>query len=189
MTAKEELVFLVPGDNPRQIQGSPHLDRLKPHGKVIVHTDRPATVEEQLERARDAHVILNSRSAVRWHKDELRAVPKLRMIALFGIGTDSIDLVTAKERGVVVSNQPGRTAPVVAEHIIGLMFAAAKRAAFMTAELKAGRWGIMEGVFLRGKTLGLIGTGNVGREVAGMATALGMKVVAWTVYRQHIWDS
>ena len=180
MTAKEELVFLVPGDYPRQIQGSSHLNRLKPHGKVIVHTDRPATVEEQLERARDAHVILNSRSAVRWHKDELRAVPKLRMIALFGIGTDSIDLVTAKEMGVVVSNQPGRTAPVVAEHIIGLMFAAAKRAAFMTAELKAGRWGIMEGVFLRGKTLGLIGTGNVGREVAGMATALGMKVVAWT---------
>ena len=173
-------MFLVPGDDPRQIQGSPHLDRLKPHGQVIVHTDKPATVEEQLDRARDAHIILNSRSAVRWHRDELRGAPNLRMIALFGVGTDIIDLVTAKEMGVVVSNQPGRTAPIVAEHIIGLMFAAAKRSAFQTAEIKAGRWERRQGVFLRGKTLGLIGTGNVGREVAAMAAALGMKVIAWT---------
>ena len=177
---REKLVFLVPGDDPRQIQGSPHLDRLKPHGQVIVHTDKPATVEEQLDRARDAHIILNSRSAVRWHRDELRGAPNLRMIALFGVGTDIIDLVTAKEMGVVVSNQPGRTAPIVAEHIIGLMLAAAKRSAFQTAEIKAGRWERRQGVFLRGKTLGLIGTGNVGREVAAMAAALGMKVIAWT---------
>ena len=170
---REKLVFLVPGDDPRQIQGSPHLDRLKPHGQVIVHTDKPATVEEQLDRARDAHIILNSRSAVRWHRDELRGAPNPRMIALFGVGT-------AKEMGVVVSNQPGRTAPIVAEHIIGLMFAAAKRSAFQTAEIKAGRWERRQGVFLRGKTLGLIGTGNVGREVAAMAAALGMKVIAWT---------
>lgn len=176
----EELIFLVPGDNPRQISGSHHLDRLKERGRVVVHTDSPNTVAEQLDRAKDAHVILNSRSSVKWHDNELRKVPNLRMIALFGIGTDSVDLVTAKELGVVVSNQPGRTAPLVAEHIIGLMLSAAKRVAFQTAELKAGRWAIKEGIFLRGKTLGVIGTGNVGGEVATLAKAIGMKVIAWT---------
>ena len=180
MIVEEQFVFLVPGDNPRQIAGSPHLDRLKQYGRVIVHTDKPTTVGEQLYRAKDAHVILNSRSAVKWYEDELRAAPNLRMIALFGIGTDSIDLVTAKELDIVVSNQPGRTAPLVAEHIISLMFATAKRTAFQTAELKAGRWAIKEGVFLKGKTMGVIGTGNVGSEVATMAKAFGMNVIAWT---------
>ena len=91
-----------------------------------------------------------------------------------------IDLDAASELGVVVSNQPGRIAPIVGEHIVALMFAAAKRMAFQTAELKAGRWTRMENVFLQGKTLGLIGTGNVGREVARLANALGMEVIAWT---------
>ena len=173
-------MFLVPGDEPRQIQGSLHLERLKPYGRVVVHTDKPATMEDQLERAKDAHVIMNSRGAVKWQREALRVLPKLRMIALFGIGADSMDLVAAREAGVVVSNQPGRTAGVVAEHIIGLMFAVAKRAAFQTLELKAGRWGMVENVYLRGKTLGVIGTGNVGAEVARIGKALGMDVVAWT---------
>ena len=180
MIVDEELIILVPGDNPRQISDSPHLDRLKERGRVIVHTDSPSTVEEQLDRAKDVHVILNSRGSVKWYENELRKVPNLRMIALCGVGTDSIDLVTAKELGIVVSNQPGRTAPIVAEHIISLMFATAKRVAFQTAELKAGHWDRQEGVFLRGKTLGVIGTGNIGSEVATMAKAFGMNVIAWT---------
>ena len=180
MTSGEQPVFMVPGDDPPQVQGSPHLDRLKSRGPVVVHTDKPATMDAQMDRVKDAHVILNSRAAVRWPGEAIRALPKLRMISLFGIGTDSIDLVVAREMGVVVSNQPGRTAGVVAEHIIGLMFAVAKRAAFQTAELKAGRWGMVENVFLQGKTLGVIGTGNVGREVVRLAGALGMNVIAWT---------
>ena len=76
-----------------------------------------------------------------------------------------VDLEAASERGVVVCNQPGKIAPYVAEHIIGLMFAAAKRAAFQTAELKEGRWGLRQNIYLQGKTLGVIGTGNTGAEV------------------------
>ena len=62
------------------------------------------------------------------------------------------------------------------------MFAVAKRAAFQTAELKAGRWARTENVFLQGKTLGVVGTGNVGREVARLGNALGMQVLAWTFH-------
>lgn len=176
----DRLKFVVPGDEPPQIQGSPHLDRLQPYGDVALHLDRPASMDEQLERARGAHVIINTRGAVKWPADALRALPDLRMIATCSIGVDMIDIRAAKELGIVVSNQPGRTAPVVAEHVIGLMFAAAKRAAFQTAELKAGRWTLIQNLTLQGKTLGIVGTGNVGREVARIANALGMSCIAWT---------
>lgn len=174
------LNFVVPGDYPPQIQGSPHLDRLQPYGDVALHLDRPANMDEQLERARGAHVIINTRGAVKWPADALRALPDLRMIATCSIGVDMIDIHAAKQLGIVVSNQPGRTAPVVAEHVIGIMFAAAKRAAFQTAELKAGRWTLIPNLTLQGKTLGIVGTGNVGREVARIANALGMNCIAWT---------
>ena len=174
------LKFVVPGDDPPQIQGSPHLDRLEPFGDVHVYLDRPSGMDEQLERARDAHVIINTRGAVKWPAEALRALPNLRMIATCSIGVDMIDIDAARELGIVVSNQPGRTAPVVAEHVIGLMFAAAKRAAFQTIELKAGRWTLMQNITLQGSTIGIVGAGNVGREVARIANALGMRCLAWT---------
>ncbi len=180
MPSPERLTFVVPGDDPPQIQGSPHLERLKPYGDVALHTDRPASMDEQIERARDAEVVLNTRGSIKWMRDALDSLPKLRMIATCSIGTDMIDLAAAAERGIVVSNQPGRTAPVVAEHIIGLMFAIAKRAAYQTAEVRAGRWTAMQNVYLQGKTMGIVGTGNVGREVARLSKALGMRNLAWT---------
>ena len=173
--------IVVPGDEPIQIQGSPHLDRLEPFGEVIVYPDRP-TDEQKIERVRDAEVIINSRGAVTWRGDELRSLTKLRLIVVCAVGTDSIDLQTATEMGVAVSNQPGRTAPVVAEHIFGLMLAVAKRTAYQTIELKGGRWTRMENVFLQGKTLGVVGTGAIGSELARLANAIGMEVVAWTFH-------
>ena len=178
--AEQRLKIVVPGDDPPQIQGSPHLDRLEPYGDVTLYTDRPATMEQQLARVEGAEVIMNTRGAVKWYREALRKLPDLRLIATCSIGTDMIDLEAARERGVTVCNQPGKIAPYVAEHIIGLMFAAAKRAAYQTAELKAGRWGLRQNIYLRGKTLGVIGTGNTGAEVARIANALGMRVIAWT---------
>lgn len=181
MSIERPSTIVVPGDEPIQIRGSPHLDRLAPFGEVIVYPDRP-TDEQKLERVRDAQVIINSRGAVTWRGDDLRTLDKLRLIVVCAIGTDSIDLQTATEMGVAVSNQPGRTAGVVAEHIFGLMFAVAKRAAYQTIELKAGRWTRRENVLLQGKTLGIVGTGNIGSELARLAGAIGMEVVAWTFH-------
>ena len=176
----ERLKIVIPGDDPPQVQGSPHLDRLEPYGDVTLYTDRPTSMDEQLARVEGAEVIMNTRGAVKWFREALEQLPDLRLIATCSIGTDMIDLEAARERGVTVCNQPGKIAPYVAEHIIGLMFAAAKRAAYQTAELKAGRWGLLHNVYLRGKTLGVIGTGNTGAEVARIANALGMRVIAWT---------
>ena len=178
----DNLKIVVPGDSPPQIQGSPHLERLKSFGDVKVYTDRPETAEEKINRAEDADILINSRGMVKWHADVLPHLPKLKLISLCSIGTDMIDLDEAKKRGIVVCNQPGRTAPVVAEHSFGLMFALAKRAAFMTAGMKAGKWHRMDNVYLQGKTLGVIGTGHIGSEMARLGKAIGMNVIAWTYH-------
>ena len=178
----DRLKIVVPGDAPPQIQGSPHLERLKPYGDVVVYDDRPGTPEEKLRRAVDADILINSRGLVKWPAEILRQLPKLKLISLCSIGTDMIALDAAKERGIVVCNQPGRTAPVVAEHSFGLMFALAKRAAFLTAAVKAGEWPRRDNVYLQGKTLGVIGAGHIGAEMARLGTAIGMNVIAWTYH-------
>jgi D-3-phosphoglycerate dehydrogenase len=176
------LTMVIPGDDPPQLQGSPHLERLRPFGQVVLYTDRPTTDAEKLRRAKDATVLINSRGGVRWSADLVRQLPNLRLFSVCGIGTDSIDLQAAKALGIAVCNIPGRTAPIVAEHALALMFAVARRAWFQTQELKEGRWTGLDNVFLRGKTLGLIGAGSIAAEMARLGSAIGMRVVAWTFH-------
>jgi phosphoglycerate dehydrogenase-like enzyme len=175
-------VIAIPADDPVQIANSPRLEQLRPRGELRIYHDRPSSLEEQLERVRDAEVLINSRGQVKWPRPLLEQLPRLKMVTTCSIGTDSIDLDAARDQGIVVSNIPGRTAPVVAEHAFGLMFAAAKRAAFQTSELKAGRWTRSENILLSGKTLGVIGTGSIGRELARLAAAIQMRVLAWTFH-------
>src|SRR3990172_5340538 len=102
MATTDRVVVVVPGDHPPQIQGSAHLDRLKPYGEVILYTDRPKSLAEQLARAKDAVCLMNTRGAVKWPAEALRALPKLRMATVCGIGTDAFDLAVARERRIVV---------------------------------------------------------------------------------------
>ena len=180
MSTRERVVIVAPGDDPEQIRDSHHLERLKPYGEVIVHRDRPQTREEKIARVKDAVCLMNTRGAIKWPAEDLRELPKLKMATTCGIGTDSFDLKAARAQGIVISNIPGKTAPVVAEHAFGLMMAAAKRAYFQTMEMKSGRWTRMDNVYLRGKTLGLVGAGNIGAAMGQLARAIGMKVIAWT---------
>src|SRR5436305_10571275 len=103
------IVTVIPGDDPPQIQGSPHLERLRAYSEVVLYTDRPTTLEERVHRARDAVCLLNSRGAVHWPGEALRQLPRLRLISVCGIGMDAIDLETAQELGIFVCNLPGRT--------------------------------------------------------------------------------
>src|SRR4051794_31842582 len=97
----------IPGDDPPQLQGSPHLDRLRGHGEVVLHLDRPADDAEKLRRAAGATCLINSRSAVKWPGHLLRELPMLKMMTVCGIGTDSIDVETTRGLGIVVCNVPG----------------------------------------------------------------------------------
>ena len=181
-TSSDRPKVVVPGDNPPQIQGSPHLKRLDPYADVVLYADRCPCAEEKLKRAGDADIIINSRGMVTWPSEILHQLPKLRLISTCSIGTDMIDLEAAKELGITVNNQPGRTAPVVAEQAFGLMLAIAKRAAFFTESMRAGRWPRVDHIYLHGKTLGIIGTGNIGAEMARLGGAIGMNVIAWTYH-------
>lgn len=180
MAFEGRVKIVVPGDDPVQIQGSPELAKLEPYGDLTIYKDRPASSDEKVKRAEGATVIMNTRGSVKWREEELRQLPDLKIISLCSIGTDMIDLKAARELGIDVCNLPGRTAPVVAEHIFGMMFGLAKRTAFLTEQMRAGKWPRMNNVMLQGKTLGIIGTGNIGAEMARLARAVGMNVVAWT---------
>lgn len=180
MIIKKRVNIIVPGDDPIQIAGSPHLERLRPFGDVKLYADRPETSAEKIKRAKDADILINTRGIVTWGDNEFSQLPELKMITTCSIGTDSFELDAAKERGIIICNQPGRTATVVAEHMFGLMFAVAKRTAFLTAGLKSGKWLRMNNIMLQGKTLGIIGTGSIGSEMARLGKAIGMKVIAWT---------
>ena len=182
MAVEDYVQIVVPGDEPVQIAGSSHLERLSDYGDVVLYDARPESSEEKIERVKDADVIMNTRGAVTWGEQEFSQLPKLKMITTCSIGTDMFDLEAAKKRGIVICNQPGRTAPVVAEHMFGLMFAVAKRASYLTTEMKKGGWPRRDNMMLQGKTLGIIGTGNIGAEMARLARAIGMEVIAWTFH-------
>jgi D-3-phosphoglycerate dehydrogenase len=174
--------IVIPGDDPPQLQGSPHLERLRVYGRVILYTDRPPTPEEKVRRAQDADCLINSRGAVKWPGADLRQLPRLHMVTACGIGTDAIDLDAARELGIVVCNIPGRTAWIVAEHALALMLAVTRRLAYHTQQLREGRWPNRDHVGLRGKMLGVVGTGSIGAAVTELARAIGMRVQAWTFH-------
>ena len=174
------LNIVIPGDYPPQIAESLQLKRLSNYGEVILHTDLPRNTDEQIDRVLNADIIINTRGSVKWDREKLSRLPKLKMISTCSIGTDMIDLKYARQSGIIVSNQPGRTSYVVAEHIFGLMFALAKQTALQTANVKSGKWIRLENILLTGKTLGIVGTGNIGTNMAKLGKAIGMNVIAWT---------
>ena len=114
----------------------------------------------------------------------IEAGERLQVIARAGVGVDNIDLETATRRGVVVVNAPLGNTFSAAEHTIALMLALARRLPEAHASLQAGRWERQRfvGVELRGKTLGLIGLGQVGSEVARRGRAMEMRVIAHDPY-------
>lgn len=140
--------------------------------------------EEELKEAiRDCEALI-VRSGTRVTAAAINAAKKLKIIARAGVGTDNIDVAAATERGIVVVNAPEGNTIAAAEHTIAMMLALARNIPQASAALKQGRWEKKKfvGVELRGKTLGIIGLGKIGREVARRARGLEMKVVAFDPY-------
>ncbi len=124
------------------------------------------------------------RSAVQVNAAVLEKAPKLRVIGRAGVGVDNVDLDAATEAGVLVMNTPGGNAVSVAEHTLALMLAMARRIPQASASTRAGKWEKKKlmGNELRGKTLGIIGLGSIGREVVKRARAFEMRIVAHDPY-------
>lgn len=112
----------------------------------------------------------------------LRNARKLKAISKYGAGLDNIDLKTARELGIKVASAAGTNARSVAELTVGMFFALARNLTKHTAIVKDGGWERIQGIELYGKTAGIIGLGNIGKEVARMAGGLGMRVIAYDPY-------
>lgn len=110
----------------------------------------------------------------------LRACPTLKVISKHGTGVNNIDVAAATALGIPVTSTPGANAQSVAELTVGLMIAAARRIAWLDDQVKHGTWArVQDGCQLGGRTLGLVGFGQVARRVAAVALALGMEVATY----------
>ena len=144
--------------------------------KVDARAGRP--LDELMSDVEDADGLI-VRSATTVTAELIDAAPRLRIIARAGTGVDNVDLDAASARGILVVNAPGANSISVAEHACALMLSLSRSVSLADASMKAGRWEkqTLQGAELRGKTLGLIGLGRIGREVARRARAFQMTVV------------
>lgn len=111
-----------------------------------------------------------------------RAPASLKVISRYGAGVDRVDLEAAKERGIAVTNTPGTNAVAVCELAFGLMLSLARSIPRLNSAVKKGEWPRNDGTELAGKTLGIVGFGAIGKNLATRARAFGMRVVAFDPY-------
>src|SRR5215211_4421497 len=158
------------------------IDGLKDLGCTVV--SQPDAKAEELPaaiRATDPHILIVRSKKV--SAEALKAGTALTLVIRAGAGIDTIDVATASSLGVFVSTCPGKNSIAVAELVMGLLLACDRRIPDQAADLRQGRWN--KGEYskargLHGRTLGIVGLGQIGREVARRAQAFGMRVVAWS---------
>ncbi len=167
-------------------------DGLEENGQAILHSsasvnDRSGISPEELLQIIKEYDALIVRSRTKITAQLLDAAGgRLKVIGRAGVGVDNIDLEAAKARGVTVVNAPEASSLSVAELTIGLMLALARHIPRADAAMKQDRWlkGELSGVELHGKTLGILGVGRIGAEVAKLAAAFGMTVLG---YDSEVW--
>ena len=143
---------------------------------VALKTRKP---EEFIAEARDCDALLNTYAGP-ITAEVMAQMPKCRIIARYGIGVDTIDLEAATKAGIIVTNNPAYCIEEVAEQTMALLLASARKIAFFDRSVRAGNWAVPPGkpMFrMVGQTLGLVGFGNIARQVASRAAAFGMQIL------------
>lgn len=159
-------------------------DELKKLGEVTIY-DRTSP-SEVIERSADAEILLTNKTII--DRQIINQLPSLRYIGVLATGYNVIDTEAAREKGIVVTNIPSYSTDSVAQMVFSLLLTITNSVEHYTADNRAGRWSsnvdfcywdtpLME---LAGKTLGIVGFGNIGSRVSGIALAFGMKVIALT---------
>lgn len=162
---------------------------IHPDGKALLEKEaRVVVCDDETEAglvktAAEAHGIL-FRIRPRCTESLVAACPRLKVVGRHGVGLDTVDIPAATRLGVAVVHAPGSNSQAVAEHALMLMLVAVKRTLAIDREMRSGQWGANRGgnTELGGKTLGIVGVGNVGRCVAKFAGAIGMRVLGYDKY-------
>src|SRR5919201_1330716 len=163
------------------------VDGLKELGCVVV--SRPDVTAEQLAEAIreiDPNILIVRGKKV--NAAALEAGTSLELVIRAGAGVDTIDVPSASRLGIFVANCPGKNSVAVAELVMGLLLSCDRRIPDQVADLRAGSWN--KGEYskahgLHGRTLGIVGVGQIGREIAARARAFGMRVVGWSRSLTH----
>ena len=160
---------------------------LEEFGEIAVY-DR-TSAEETIARAKDAEIVLTNKVCIR--KQEMEQLPRLKYIGVLATGYNVVDVAVAKEHGIVVTNIPAYSTESVAQMVFAHLLTITNRTEHYALQNREGKWTASADFCywdtqlteLAGKTIGIVGLGNIGRRVAAIALAFGMKVVAYTSKR------
>lgn len=158
-----------------------HHALLESTGAEIVRERGPLSEAKMLELAGDFDAFLCGDDEITRAVID-KSLPKLKVIAKYGIGVDKIDVVYATEKKIPVSFCPGVNHTTVAEHVFMLLLALEKNLMVQANATAAGEWKRMTGHEIMGKTIGIVGLGRIGREVAIRANAFGMRCIGYDLY-------
>ena len=159
----------------------PHHDLMGSQGWEVVRERGPLTEQRMLELAGDFDAFLCGDDAITRAVIE-KSLPRLKIISKYGIGLDKIDLPATKELKIPVLFTPGVNHTTVAEHTFGLLIGITKHIVSTAAAARRGEWLRLTGHEIFGKTLGIVGLGRIGKEVATRGRAFGMEVIACDPY-------
>ena len=167
----------------------PALERLQRHGFELVFPapGRTPTVGELLAELPGCVGYLAGVEPIT--AEVLRGAPDLRVIARNGVGLNNVDLAAAGERGIRVLPAVGANSQGVAELALALAFAGVRRIPWSDARLKGGEWSRSTGLELAGRTMGIVGVGQIGRRLAAMAAGIGMNVVGYDAFPDAEWTA
>jgi len=163
------------------VQDAADLEPLRKLGPVDFYDGVPADRAELIERLRPAEAVILDYSVM--DAEVLRACDRLRFISFLGIGYGTcIDVAEATRRGIAVAYTPDYGAISVAEHALAMILALTRHIGPAFVSVREGRWepGRFQGMELHGKTLGIVGLGPIGMEMARLGAGLGMRLLGWT---------
>jgi phosphoglycerate dehydrogenase-like enzyme len=163
------------------VQKPEDLAPVKKLGVVDYYDTPPQNKADLIQRLREAEVVFLDYSVM--DAEVIAACPQLKFVCFFGIGYGNcIDVAAATQHGVTVSYTPGYGATAVAEYTLGLTLALTRHIAASYYSLKHGEWlsAKFQGVDLKGKTLGLVGLGPIGSDMARLGAGIGMNLLGWT---------
>jgi phosphoglycerate dehydrogenase-like enzyme len=164
-------------DYQRAFQGTEAIQRLRQRAEVEILTEKIATEQAVVHALRGIQAIIPIRERTKFPASLLQALTDLEFISQTGNHAYHVDMDAATKSGIVVAMAPGSNS--TSELAFGLMLAVMRRIAQSDQALRRGQWPLVLGHVLRGKTLGILGLGKIGTEVAGIARAFGMKIIAW----------
>lgn len=176
--------IVIPDDYPPVFLDSNAISRLRrvPNVSLEIFNDRLTNTEELIKKIKEAHTLIITRSSTKINSNVIESANnKLRHISILGTATDNIDITSANQKKILITSTPDTHIESVAEHALALMLSLAKRIPQLDQRVRHGEWPRGNITLLRGKTLGIIGTGRVGETLKEIAEGIGMNVLSYSL--------